>query len=111
MMSRLPYELDDVTDTTIPAVAARIGLPHDAPKSVPSWSFQTPVIGWRRIPYGDVTGPVAGMTRANPVAAPTNPAPVAVCGTGDADAGSADRDGGRIRRGRDRGGSCHAGDR
>src|SRR5450756_612110 len=99
MMSRLPYELADVVDTTIPAAAARIGLPHDAPKSVPSWSFQTPVTGWRRIPYGDVTGPVAGMTRATPDADATDPDTAAVCGTGDADAGSSRMDGPSSRRG------------
>ncbi|SIK47022.1 Uncharacterised protein [Mycobacteroides abscessus subsp. abscessus] len=32
----------------MPSPAARIGVPHGTPKSVPVWSLRLPVIGWMR---------------------------------------------------------------
>src|SRR2546421_2264296 len=40
-----------------------MGAPYGAPRSMPSWNSDLPVIGLVREPKGEVTGPVAGTIR------------------------------------------------
>ena len=53
--------------TTVPAAAAPMGVPQGAARSSPEWSFQTCLMGWKRIPKRDVFRPCNGIESKVPV--------------------------------------------
>ena len=50
MTVALPYPSWGPAEKTLPLPAARMGVPHDAPKSMPAWNACAPVTGSVREP-------------------------------------------------------------
>src|SRR3954453_4964080 len=66
MIVMLPYPPLDASGTTwntVPVFAALIGVPHDAPKSMPEWKAIAPVMGSVRFPNGLVIAPDSGRMK------------------------------------------------
>src|SRR5512132_2139366 len=57
---------------TVPAAAALMGVPLDAPMSMPGWNEQSP-FGRQRGPYGLLIGPLTGQTRPDADGVPDEP--------------------------------------